>query len=121
MFKKELKMSSNLSNIAILIPAFNPNSNLVDLILALSKFQWKEIVIINDGSSEKSKHYFERLANINQINIINHSRNEGKGSALKTGIKYLSNTNKNLDGLITADSDGQHAIRRYFKNRILIN
>ena len=62
-------MSSNLSNIAILIPAFNPNSNLVDLILALSKFQWKEIVIINDGSSEKSKHYFERLANINQINI----------------------------------------------------
>lgn len=115
MFKKELKMSSNLSNIAILIPAFNPNSNLVDLILALSKFQWKEIVIINDGSSEKSKHYFERLANINQINIINHSRNEGKGSALKTGIKYLSNTNKNLDGLITADSDGQHLLEDILK------
>ena len=108
-------MSSNLSNIAILIPTLNPKANLVDLVSSLSKFEWREIVIINDGSLSESKPYFEKLAGIKHLKIIHHSKNQGKGSALKTGIKYLSEKNKKIDGLITADSDGQHLVEDILK------
>ena len=101
-------MNSSFSNLAILIPAFNPKQNLIDLVIELSNFKFGQIVIVNDGSSSQSQGVFDVLNKMDNVNIITHPFNKGKGMALKTGISYIKNKITKIDGLITVDSDGQH-------------
>ena len=101
-------MNSSFSNLAILIPAFNPKQNLIDLVIELSNFKCGQIVIVNDGSSSQSQGVFNVLNKMDNVNIITHPFNKGKGTALKTGISYIKNKITEIDGLITVDSDGQH-------------
>ena len=103
-------MHNSFSNLAILIPAFNPNQNIVDLVLNLSILKWNEIIIINDGSSKESQIFFDALNKIENVRILTHPLNQGKGAALKTGIDYLNNKKNELYGVISADSDGQHLL-----------
>jgi len=116
-------MNTPFSSLAILIPAFNPNQNILDLVLDLSYFKWNEIIVVNDGSSKESQIFFDNLNKIENVHILTHPSNQGKGAALKTGIDYLNSKNTKLDGLITVDSDGQHLIKdiekiaREVKNR----
>ena len=108
-------MHNSFTSLAILIPTFNPNQKTLDLVLELSNFQWNEIVIVNDGSSIESQIFFDKINKIENIKILNHSSNQGKGAALKTGIDYLNDKRIELDGLITVDSDGQHLIKDIIK------
>jgi glycosyltransferase involved in cell wall biosynthesis len=77
-------MHNSFTSLAILIPTFNPNQKTLDLVLELSNFQWNEIVIVNDGSSIESQIFFDKINKIENIKILNHSSNQGKGAALKT-------------------------------------
>ena len=54
-------MNAVFSRIAILIPSFNPNHNLFDLVLGLSSNPWNEIIVVNDGSSEESQIFFDNF------------------------------------------------------------
>ena len=116
-------MNISFSSLAILIPAFNPNQNILDLVLDLSYCQWNEIIVVNDGSSKESQVFFDNLNKIENVHILTHPSNQGKGAALKTGIDYLNSKLTELDGLITVDSDGQHLVEdiekiaREVKNR----
>ena len=103
-------MNDSFSRLAILIPSFNPNHNLLDLVEGLSKNPWNQIIVVNDGSSSESQILFNKLKAIHNVHLINHSKNQGKVAALKTGIKHINNKSARLDGLITVDSDGQHLI-----------
>jgi putative flippase GtrA len=109
-------MSTSFSNLAILIPTYNPNQNLYDLLIKVSSYQWNQIVVVNDGSSSiNSNELLDQIKDINNVNVINHPSNQGKGSALKTGIEFLKNNENNIDGVITVDSDGQHQLEDILK------
>ena len=108
-------MNYSFSTLAILIPAFNPNQKTLDLVINLSHFNWNEIIVVNDGSSRGSQMFFDKINKIKNVQILNHSLNQGKGAALKTGINYLNNKRIELDGLITVDSDGQHLTKDILK------
>ncbi len=103
-------MNDSFSKLAILIPSFNPDQNLLDLVVGLSTISWNEIIIVDDGSSNKSKIFFDKLKAFDNVHVITHSNNQGKGAALKTGIAYVNNKATRPDGVITVDSDGQHLI-----------
>jgi putative flippase GtrA len=90
----------------ILIPAFEPNMNLIKLINDIKKLCNFEIVIVDDGSGKKYKDVFE-IAESKGCTVIKHLVNFGKGCALKTGMKYIQDTEEK-EGFVTADSDGQH-------------
>ena len=103
-------MNEPFSRLAILIPSFNPNHNLLDLVAGLSTNPWNQIIVVNDGSSKESQIFFDNLKVNDNVHVITHTNNQGKGAALKTGIKYIKSKLTKLDGLITVDSDGQHLI-----------
>ena len=94
----------NSHEIVILIPAYNPSECLIDLTNRLIGENYI-VVVVNDGSNDKSLEIFKKL-NKNII-IINHAKNMGKGTALKTGFNYIKD-NIECVGVITADADGQH-------------
>ena len=75
-----------MKKISIIVPVFNEEKNLKKLfnkLLNLSfKKSKKEIIVINDGSTDRS---FYILKKLKKIRIINQ-KNQGKGKAVQVGI-----------------------------------
>lgn len=94
----------------ILIPAYQPDETLVKLIKKLRNITKREIIIINDGSNQKSQKIFNKCKDTTNLTRLTHPKNQGKGTAIKTGISYIKSNAPNSAGAITADADGQHAI-----------
>ncbi|MCM8710096.1 bifunctional glycosyltransferase family 2/GtrA family protein [Clostridium sp. SYSU_GA19001] len=90
----------------ILIPAYEPDNKLIKLINELREVCDYNIVIVDDGSGISFKNIFE-LAAQNGCTVLTHETNRGKGRALKTGFNYIRE-NKEAEGVVTADCDGQH-------------
>ena len=86
----------------VLIPAYEPDDKLIELVNKLYKEH--EIVLVNDGSSNKE--IFEKLEE--KCTILTHNVNKGKGEALKTGFQYIMSNYNEKDSVITVDADGQH-------------
>jgi len=93
-----------------IIPAFEPENELLILVNELiTKLPNLEILIINDGSnSQFSIEILTKLEKNPRVTIVNHTKNKGKGAALKTGFKYILDQNITDGSVVTADADGQH-------------
>lgn len=92
-------------DIWIIIPAYNPNDKLVELIETLYQ-RTKNILVINDGSDKKCDTYFKQIKE--KCILLESSKNCGKGNALKKGFQYVLEMKKDILGVVTADADGQH-------------
>jgi glycosyltransferase involved in cell wall biosynthesis len=84
----------NIKKISIIIPCYNESKTILDIInkvqtantLSLSK----EIIIVDDGSTDGSREILKKFIIKNGFKIIFHQKNTGKGAALKTGINISS-------------------------------
>jgi glycosyltransferase involved in cell wall biosynthesis len=90
----------------IIIPAYQPDLRMIQLISDIKAESSYEIVIVNDGSGSKYTPVFEKAVEAG-CTVLIHEENKGKGAALKTAFTYLLENNSN-DGMICADCDGQH-------------
>ncbi|MNI08976.1 Undecaprenyl-phosphate 4-deoxy-4-formamido-L-arabinose transferase [compost metagenome] len=90
----------------ILIPAYEPDHRLLELIHKLRKCSDTQIMIVDDGSGEEYQNIFNTAKAVGCV-VLHHEVNQGKGQALKTGFRYLINSGEQ-DIVICADSDGQH-------------
>ena len=88
-----------MSKTVILIPAYNPCERLVFLVNDLVS-RGVSVVVVDDGSDE-----FVNLRG--GVPVLTHEKNLGKGAALKTGMRYISENFPEYD-IVTADADGQH-------------
>ena len=89
--------------IAVVIPAFNAEKNIVKLVNEISLYvHLRHIIVVDDGSSDNTF----TIANNLGINVLRHKRNFGKGKALYTGFKFA--VNKGYEAVIFIDSDFQH-------------
>ncbi len=96
-----------LERIAVLIPAWQPDSRLLELVWALRRFPFAALLVVDDGSDPRVQSVFEMLCR-QGIPVIRHAVNLGKGRALKTGFNALLLDFPDIDGIVTADADGQH-------------
>lgn len=97
-------------NVAVVIPAFNPEGILVDYIAQLKALGFKKFIIVDDGSSPDSRPVFNRIEADNDCFLLRHEANRGKGRALKTAFSFFLNSDEfaSFKGLVTRDADGQH-------------
>ena len=98
----------SFSNIVIVIPTLNPDSKIIDLVLAVRKLINNTILIVNDGSRPECSTIFSELSKLENVQILRHNINLGKGRALKTAFNFLLNENPTGIGAVTCDGDGQH-------------
>lgn len=89
------------SNICVIIPAFNEDKTIGNIVEFLRRDKI-DVVVIDDCSSDSTA----EVAKIKGAIVISHNRNLGKGSTLKDGIEYVKN--KNYRGVVLMDADGQH-------------
>ncbi len=101
--------------LSIIIPAFN-EENTIGLILekvnkvTLKNIE-KEIIIVNDGSTDDTEKIIkESIRNKEKIRLIAHKKNQGKGSAVKTGLNLATG-----DYILIQDADLEYDPQQYKK------
>ena len=94
----------------VLIPSLSPDQRLEEYADALIGAGFGGLIVVNDGSSAEYDPIFERLAAKDRVIVLRHEVNRGKGQALRTGFAHILE-HTNFQGVITADSDGQHTVK----------
>jgi len=90
---------------SFIVPVYNEEKAAPEAIRGLKNFLEKlgdvefEIIVVNDGSTDKTAEF---LSQIYGIQLINHPYNKGYGASLKTGVK-----NAKFDWVFFFDGDGQ--------------
>ncbi len=95
--------------IPVVIPAYEPDDNLIKLCRELIAADITDIIVVDDGSGEDYASIFELTDTISGCTVLHHSVNQGKGKALKTAFEFLL-ADASVIGCVTADSDGQHTV-----------
>jgi len=84
-----------LIKISILIPCFNENNTINIIIdrviksLEVYNFTNYEIIIVDDFSNDGTREKLKKLSTQDKIKIFYHSKNLGKGAAIKTAIAHI--------------------------------
>lgn len=99
--------------IIALIPAYEPEENMLDLLENIKKDTDMDIVVVNDGSSDACKDIFSKAKEF--AKVLEHEVNKGKGRALKTGLNYINDNYRGEYIVVTMDADGQHTIEDALK------
>lgn len=78
-----------MAGISIIIPAYNEEKNIKELISQIfdAKIKNLDIVVVDDGSTDNTP---KILSSIKGIRVLRHDTNRGYGAALKTAIKKCS-------------------------------
>jgi len=92
---------SGRSRFALIIPLYNHEEKVADVVLGVLKLGWP-VFVVDDGSTDSS---YERIKAIDGIAILRHRENEGKGAAIRTGFAAAAQV---ADWAVTIDADGQH-------------
>lgn len=101
-------MAKQISKLSVFLPAYNEQDNLTGTVRNVSdnlkkNFEDWEIIIVNDGSKDKTGEVADKLADKDShIKVIHHHPNRGYGAALKSGL-YASK----FPWIAFIDSDGQ--------------
>src|SRR3954469_8366953 len=91
------------TNVAALIPCYFEERFIRD-VAARVKSQLDHVLVVDDGSTDGT----EANARAAGVDVIRHSVNQGKGAAIKTGLKTLSER-PGIEYALVLDGDGQHA------------
>ncbi|MAG78257.1 hypothetical protein CL616_02730 [archaeon] len=108
----------------VLVPAYNEEGTILKTLKSLVELDYpenkKQIIVINDGSKDKTQEVIEKFIKnhpLEDITLLNQE-NQGKGSALNNGLKY---TKGKFYACLDADSSVEkNAIKEmlpYFEDR----
>ncbi len=95
-------------NLSVFFPCFNEEGSIEITVNRAAKVLGElkinyEIIIVNDGSSDKTAKAADKLIKQNsKVRVIHHKKNLGYGEALKSGFY-----NSRYDVIVYADGDGQ--------------
>ncbi len=103
-------MNKFYSDVAIVIPCFEPPQTLVAYVAAFIARGFSHIYIVNDGSDAQCDFTFAQLETMEVCTVLVHRHNKGKGAALKTAYHAIATAFETCRVVITVDCDGQHAV-----------
>lgn len=106
-------------NTIVVLPVYNEENRIHEVLKGLLVTKLT-IVVVDDGSSDKSIFKINSLKN-SKIVVLKHIINLGKGAALKTGCDYAFS--HGADAVIMMDSDGQHSVEdlKKFQDKLAQN
>jgi glycosyltransferase involved in cell wall biosynthesis len=95
--------------VSVVIPAFNEIDTISEIIKRVKDVEIAdEIVVVDDGSTDGTREFLMGKDGHGVIRTIFHERNQGKGSAVVTGVQNASG-----DLIIIQDADLEYDPRDY--------
>jgi SAM-dependent methyltransferase len=86
--------------LSIVIAAYNEAGTIRDIVRKVRATPFtKEIIVVDDGSTDGTREILDEIAG-DDLRVLVHERNQGKGAALKTGFAVASG-----DYVIVQDAD----------------
>jgi len=87
--------------LSVIIPVYNEVESIREIVRRVQKVRLAdEIVIVDDGSTDGTRDLLAELDGRRGVRVIFHERNQGKGSAVRTGL-----SNARGDVLLIQDAD----------------
>ncbi len=117
--KKQPNKDIGDQGISFLIPCFNEEETIKETIESVLKLEFpnKEVIVINDGSSDRSAEVIEALKEKLEFTFVNLSVNQGKANALNEGIKHASfEYIMGIDADTVVDNDAPYYMIENFLN-----
>jgi glycosyltransferase involved in cell wall biosynthesis len=95
--------------ISVVIPVFNEAATIGQIVARVRETPFdKEIIIVDDGSTDGTREKLDELRNFPEIRVALHERNQGKCAALRTGFKLATG-----DIIIVQDADLEYSPAEY--------
>jgi len=103
-----------MKNVSVIICVYNEEKTVRNVVLSVFEdHNVNEIIVINDGSSDKSKEIIEELKNEMEIKAIHFDKNKGKGYAMAIGVELATN-----EIIVFIDADQTKIIPIYIQQMI---
>lgn len=95
-FAQTLPRASDLATIdrwagcvSVIVPVYNEVAHLDDLLQAvLASPVTKEIIIVDDGSTDGTREKLQAMPPLKDVTVIFHEKNCGKGASIRTALNY---------------------------------
>jgi glycosyltransferase involved in cell wall biosynthesis len=102
--ERNMTMQAEQKNkdIWIVIAAYNEENRITQVIASLKEQGYQNIVVVDDGSKDKTAAVAEQAG----AAVLQHVINRGQGASLKTGMDFALQNNAEI--IVTFDADGQH-------------
>ena len=98
-----------MPRLSVIVPVYNEAGTIKELLGRIESLDLdKEIVVVDDGSSDGTQNLLNELDG-NHIKVIHHATNRGKGAALLTGLE-----NSCGDFVIIQDADLEYEPKDYY-------
>ncbi len=97
-----------MKNVSVIIPSLNPDERLAGVVEGIRRLGFSDIILVDDGSRPENKSFFPSG---DDITLLVHEVNRGKGAALKTALDYVIKNRPDTLGVVTCDGDGQHTAK----------
>jgi len=97
--------------LSVVMPVYNEVNTIAEIVRRVMRVDIpKELIIVDDGSTDGTRDVLRSLAGTPGIRIFFHKKNRGKGAALHTGFKYVTG-----DLVIIQDADVEYYPDEYRK------
>jgi len=95
--------------LSVVIPVYNEEATLEEIVRQVRAVDVnKEIVMVDDGSTDGSREILEKLADLPDVHVFHHEKNMGKGAAVRTAIQHVQG-----DAVLIQDADLEYDPRDY--------
>jgi len=76
-------------SVSVIVPVYNEAAHLDELLQAIHASPVrKEIIIVDDGSTDGTREKLQSLPPVDDVTVVFHERNYGKGAAIRTALAY---------------------------------